>query len=72
MKMRRLFKLAESMLAGRVTLLDKPLAEPEPAFAHTQPVRGLFALLTPEQRAKALAHQGDDRVGDPKAFLAKA
>jgi hypothetical protein len=47
----------------RVTLWDKPLPEPEPAFEpRAREGRGLFALLTPEQRARALAHREDAPV----------
>ena len=47
-----------------VTLQDKPLAEPEPAFGKGRPLTGFFANLTPEQKARALAYKGEENHGD--------
>lgn len=47
----------------RVTLRDKPLPDPEPAYEpRPREARGLFALLTPEQQARALANKHDAPV----------
>ena len=51
-------------LSQRVTLTPKPLPEPEPVRAAARPMTGFLALLTPEQRAAALAYCGDDSHGD--------
>jgi hypothetical protein len=61
--MASLLKLAEGWFS-RVTLRDKPLPDPEPAFAHSRRVVGLRALLTPEQRARSLAYTGEESFGD--------
>jgi hypothetical protein len=49
---------------GLVSLQDKPLAEPEPAYGRERPMTGFFNALTPEQKARALAYTGEESHGD--------
>lgn len=61
-------KLAEWAVGWTgVTLHDKPLPEPEPAYADEprEPV-GLFARLTVEQREYVLNYKGSDLLSDSK------
>ncbi len=51
-------------LYARVTLQDKPLAEPECVYT-PRPMTGFFANLTPEQQQAALEYRGDENHGDP-------
>jgi len=62
--MTALRKLAESLFGRRVTLQDKPLDAPEPAFACGRKVVGLRALLTDDQRKRTLSYQGEESFGD--------
>lgn len=54
---------------SRVTLSPKPLPEPEPVYSAARPITGFFAGLTAEQKARALAHTGDDSHGDSAYHL---
>jgi len=56
-------------LYQRVTSPGKPLAEPEPVYGVPRPMVGLFASLTAQQRAAALAYRGPESHGDPKFRL---
>ena len=47
-----------------VRLTPKTPPEPEALRAAPRPMTGFLALLTPEQRAAALAYCGDDAHGD--------
>jgi hypothetical protein len=51
---------------SKVTLRDKPLAEPE-AVCPPLPMRGFYADLTPEQKKRALAYRGEENHSDPDA-----
>jgi hypothetical protein len=48
-----------------VRLADKPLPEPEAINSKTRPMTGLWATLTPEQKARARAHRGPENHGKP-------
>jgi len=58
--------LATSLFRWQVTVRDKPAREPERAFSTPREMRGFFASLTPEQKARALAHRGNDELRDPE------
>ena len=57
---------ALSDLWSTVTLQSKKPAEPEPHYRQPRPMTGLFAGLTPEQRARAVDYGGPDTLGDFK------
>lgn len=63
MTMRALRKFTAGLL-GRVSLRDKPLPDPEPAYAKQGQVVGLRSLLTPEQKARVAAYTGPESFGD--------
>lgn len=49
-----------------VRLTDKPLPEPEPINSKPRPMTGLWATLTPEQKARARAYRGSENHGNPE------
>lgn len=60
---KRLLASLEGLFSPRITLREKPRPEPEPAFERkARAGTGLFALLTEEQKAHALAGGCDSPV----------
>lgn len=46
-----------------VRLTDKPFPDPEPVNSKSRPMTGLWATLTPEQKARARAYRGPENHG---------
>ncbi len=58
------------LFGKRRPLPSAPRPELEAINAKPRQMTGLFAQLTPEQKAKALSYRGPEAIGDP-AFLSK-
>jgi hypothetical protein len=65
--MRELLARVLEYFGPRVTLQDKPLAEPVVLYGAPRPMTGLFASLSEEQQKCALGYRGEEDQG-PQEF----